>query len=53
MHAYLLRKIKVNNASADQHVERDVCVLFEFCQFFFTLETRLHISKLRVDLQKF
>ena len=31
--------------------ERDVCVLFEFCQFvFFTLGTRLHISKFCVDV---
>ena len=27
-----------------------VCVLFEFRQFFFTLETRLRISKFCVDL---
>ena len=33
--------------------ERDVCVLFEFRQFFFfTLETRLRISKFCVDLCK-
>ena len=29
-----------------------VCVLFEFPQFFFTLGTRLHISKFCVDLCK-
>ena len=49
--------VKVNIASTDRQVERererDVCVLFEFRQFvFFTLETRLRISKFCVDLCK-
>ena len=44
------RHVKVNIASADRQV--DVCVLFEFRQFFFTLETRLRISKFCVDLCK-
>ena len=43
------RHIKVNIPSADQQVEREreggVCVCFEFRQFFFTLGTRLRISK--------
>ena len=51
------RHVKVNIASTDRQVERererDVCVLFEFRQFvFFTLETRLRISKFCVDLCK-
>ena len=57
------RHVKVNIASADQQVERErerereremcVCVLFEFRQFvFFTLGTRLRISKFCVDLCK-
>ena len=52
------RHVKVNIASADRQVERErerevcVCVLFEFHQFFFTLGTRLRISKFCVDLCK-
>ena len=51
------RHVKVNIASADRQVERErereVCVLFEIRQFFFfTLGTRLRISKLCVDLCK-
>ena len=50
------RHLKVNIASADQQVERerDVCVFFlNFVSlFFFTLGTRLRISKFCVDLCK-
>ena len=49
------RHVKVNIASADRQVERErcVCVLCEFRQFvFFTLGTRLRISKFCVDLCK-
>ena len=55
------RHIKVNIASADRQVEREkercVCVFFLnfasfFCLFFFTLGTRLRISKFCVDLCK-
>ena len=51
------RHIKVNIASADRQVERerDVCVFFlNFVRllFFFTLGTRLRISKFCVDLCK-
>ena len=34
---HILSEKSVNNASANQQVEREreMCVLFEFCQFFF------------------
>ena len=51
------RHIKVNIASADRQVERERCVCVFFLNFvglllFFTLGTRLHISKFCVDLCK-
>ena len=58
------RHVKVNIASADRQVERErcvcvcvcVCVFFLnvviLCGFFFTLGTRLRISKFCVDLCK-
>ena len=48
------RHVKVNIASADRQVERErcVCSFMNFRQFFFTLETRLRISKFCVDLCK-
>ena len=47
----MFANIKVNIPSADRQVERerererDACVLFEFRQIFFTLGSRLRISK--------
>ena len=47
----MFANIKVNIPSADRQVEREreieryACVLFEFRQIFFTLGTRLRISK--------
>ena len=50
MHAHPFGKIKVNNALADRQVEREMSgVFFNFFSFF-TLGTRLHISKFCVDL---
>ena len=52
------RHVKVNIASADRQVERErereVCVCVFFLNFisFFTLGTRLRISKFCVDLCK-
>ena len=50
------RHVKVNIATADGQGERERCVcvfFFEFRQFaFFTLGTRLRISKFCVDLCK-
>ena len=44
------------NVERERERERErgvcVCVLFEFRQFFFTLGTRLRISKFCVDMQK-
>ena len=42
------------DGSTSREREREMCVLFEFRQFvfFFTLETRLRISKFCVDLCK-
>ena len=43
----MFANIKVNIPSEDgqEERERDACVLFEFRQIFFTLETRLPILK--------
>ena len=62
------RHVKVNIASADRQVEREVCVCVRACAcvracvcvfflifvnlFFFTLGTRLRISKFCIDLCK-
>ena len=50
------RHVKVNIASADRQVERErereVCVFFLNFVSFFTLGTRLRISKFCVDLCK-
>ena len=49
------RHIKVNIASRDRQVERErererECSFLNFASFFFTLGTRLRISKFCVDL---